>query len=81
MYKMYSHTPVINNKTINKDIITTAALNSRNRVIPGLLKTSLDVNLGLSGTDQDISFMRGTLIKTGILLNEKTCIIVSDKFN
>ena len=71
-FKTYPHTPVINNETINKDIITTAALNSRNRVISGLLETGLDINLGLRGTGQDISFMRSTLIRTGILLNEET---------
>lgn len=67
----YPHTPVINNETINKDIITTAALNSRNKVISGLLENNLDVNLGLRGTGQDISFMRSTLIRTGILLYEE----------
>ncbi len=71
-FEMYPHTPVINNETINKDIITTAALNSRNRVVSGLLETDLDINLGLRGTGQDISFMRSTLIRTGILLNEET---------
>ncbi|WP_333657147.1 hypothetical protein [Tissierella praeacuta] len=70
-YETYPHTPVINNETINKDIITTAALNSRNKVISGLLENNLDVNLGLRGTGQDISFMRSTLIRTGILLDEE----------
>jgi hypothetical protein len=70
-FKTYPYTPVINNETINKDIITTAALNSRNKVVAGLLETNLDINLGLSGTGQDISFMRSTLIMTGILLNEE----------
>lgn len=71
-FKTYPHTPMINNETINKDIITTAALNSRNKVVTGLLEADLDINLGLSGTGQDISFMRSTLIRTGILLNEET---------
>ena len=70
-FETYPHTPVINNETINKDIITTAALNSRNKVISGLLENNLDVNLGLRGTGQDISFMRSTLIRTGILLDEE----------
>ena len=70
-YKTYPHTPIVNNETINKNIITSAALNSRNKVISGLLETNLDINLGLSGTGQDISIMRSTLIRTGILLNEE----------
>lgn len=83
-FKTYPYTPVINNESINKDIITTAALNSRNKVVSGLLETNLDINLGLSGTGQDISFMRSTLIRTGILLNEEikpelTLLPVDDK--
>ncbi len=71
-FKLYPHTPVINNEIINKNIITTAALNSRNKLVSGLLETHLDINLGLNGTGQDVSFMRSTLIRTGILLNEET---------
>jgi len=71
-FKTYPNTPLINNETINKDIITTAALNSRNKVVTGLLEKDLNINLGLRGTGQDISFMRSTLIRTGILLNEET---------
>jgi hypothetical protein len=78
-YETYPHTPVINNETINKDIITTAALNSRNKVISGLLENNLDVNLGLRGTGQDISFMRSTLIRTGILLDEEKGLSTGEK--
>lgn len=83
-FKTYPYTPIINNETINKDIITTAALNSRNKVVSKLLETNLDINLGLSGNGQDISIMRSTLIRTGILLNveikpELTLLPVDDK--
>lgn len=70
-FKIYPNTPIINNEMINKDIITTAALSSRNKVVSGLLENNLDVNLGLKGSGQDISFMRSALIRTGILVNEK----------
>ena len=62
--------PIINNEAINKNELPTVALNSRNKIISGLLESELDVNLGLSGTGQDVSIMRSTLIKTGILQNE-----------
>lgn len=70
-FKTYPNTPIINNEMINKDIITTAALSSRNKLISGLLENNLDVNLGLKGSGQDISFMRSTLIRTGILVDEE----------
>lgn len=70
-FDKFPFTPVINNETINKDTITTAALNSRNKVISGLLEKELDFNLGLSGSGQDVSIMRSTLIRTGILINEQ----------
>lgn len=33
----------------------------------GLLNTTLDANLGLTGTGQDVSIMRSTLLQTGII--------------
>jgi len=71
-YKTYPNTPVINNESINKDELPTVAINSRNKLLTGLLENELDVNLGLTGTGQDVSFMRSTLVQTGILLNELT---------
>ncbi|NLX64373.1 MAG: hypothetical protein GX022_06345 [Clostridiaceae bacterium] len=69
--KTYPYTPVINNESINKNHLPSMAINSRNKLISGLLKNELGVNLGLTGTGQDVSFMRSTLIQTGILLNEQ----------
>ena len=71
-YKTYPNTPIINNESINKDLLPTVAINSRNKLLAGLLESELDVNLGLTGTGQDVSFMRSTLVQTGILLNEST---------
>ncbi len=70
--RIYTWTPVINNETINKDELSGQAINSRTKLVSGLLENELDINLGLTGTGQDVSFMRSTLIKTGILQNETT---------
>lgn len=68
--RIYPHTPIINNESINKNELPTVAINSRTKLISGLLENELDTNLGLTGTGQDVSIMRSTLIQTGILLNE-----------
>lgn len=65
----YPHAPTINNESINKNTLPTVAVNSRTKLLNGLLNATLDINLGLSGTGQDVSIMRSTLIQTGILLN------------
>lgn len=67
--KMFPFTPIINNESINKNDLPTVAINSRNKILAGLLESDLEVNIGLSGTGQDVSIMRSTLIKTGILQN------------
>ena len=69
-YATYINTPIINNESINKNDLPTVAINSRSKLISGLLENELNVNLGLAGTGQDISFMRSTLKMTGILINE-----------
>ena len=69
-YQIYPHTPIINNESLNKDALPTVAINSRNKLIAGLLENQLDINLGLTGTGQDVSFMRSALIQVGILINE-----------
>ena len=67
--EVYSNTPVINNEALNRNEATSIAKNSRNKVVAGLLRSELEPNLGLTGTGQDISIMRSTLIRTGILEN------------
>ena len=64
---LYPHAPTINNESINKNVLPTVAINSRSKLLTGLLNTSLEANLGLSGTGQDVSIMRSTLIQTGII--------------
>ena len=63
---VYSLTPVINNESVNKNEITSIAQNSRNKIISALLRSELEANLGLSGTGQEVSIMRSTLVRTGV---------------
>ena len=66
---IYPHAPTINNESINKNILPTVAINSRAKLLNGLLSTELEPNLGLSGTGQDVSIMRSTLVQTGVVKN------------
>jgi hypothetical protein len=73
---IYGDTPVINNEVINKKNPTSIACNSRSKIVAGLLRAELEPNLGLSGTGQEISIMRSTLINTGVLQqNGNSCTI------
>lgn len=67
---VYGMTPVINNESVNKNDITSVAQNSRNKIISALLRNELEANLGLTGTGQDVSIMRSTLLRTGIWAEE-----------
>ena len=67
---LFSLTPVINNESVNKTELTSTAFSSRNKIINGLLRAELEHNLGLSGTGQDVSIMRSTLVRTGIWSEE-----------
>lgn len=70
--RVYSRTPVINNEAINRNEITSITNNSRNRIIAGLLRNELEYNLGLAGSGQEVSIMRSTLLRTGILVTENS---------
>lgn len=63
----YAHTPVVINESINKDVLTTTAQKSRNKVISALLRNDLEKDLGLTGHGQDVAIMRTTLMRTGVL--------------
>ena len=69
---VFNRTPIINNESINKNDLPTVAINSRTKILAGLLTNELAPNIGLSGTGQDVSIMRSTLIKTGVLENADT---------
>lgn len=65
--KVFYRTPIINNESINKNILPSMAINSRSKILAGLLENELKPNLGLVGTGQEISIMRSTLVKTGVI--------------
>jgi hypothetical protein len=67
--RIFRKTPIINNESINKNSLPTQAINSRTKLLTGLLAGELLPNLGLTGTGQDVSMMRSTLIQTGIFTN------------
>ena len=67
--RIFALTPIINNESINKNVLPTVAINSRAKLLTGLLEDELAPQLGLSGTGQDVSIMRSTLIQTGVLVN------------
>lgn len=75
--RIYPYTPIINNESINKNVLPTVAINSRTKLISGLLENELDTNLGLTGTGQDVSIMRSTLIQTGILQNADNVPVIN----
>lgn len=64
--QVYACTPVINNEAMNKNEITSTANNSRNKIVAALLRNELEPNLGLTGSGQEVSIMRSTLIRTGV---------------
>jgi len=66
----YSDTPIISNEAVNRNEITGIATNSRSKIVSALLRNQLEHNLGLSGTGQEVSIMRSTLVRTGILVEE-----------
>ena len=80
---VYSETPIINNEAMNRNEITPTANNSRNKIIAALLRNELEPNLGLSGSGQEVSIMRSTLIRTGIWNEDKEnpniCLKPEDK--
>ncbi|QSZ28061.1 hypothetical protein ACETAC_04180 [Aceticella autotrophica] len=75
--RIYPYMPIINNESINKNVLPTVAINSRTKLISGLLENELEKNLGLTGTGQDVSIMRSTLIQTGILQNADNVPVIN----
>lgn len=67
---LFPRTPVINNEVINKEEITSITRNSRSKIIAALLREKLEPGLGLKGNSQEVSIMRSTLVRTGILVKE-----------
>lgn len=63
----FKHTPIINNEALNKDVLTSNTIKSREKIVSALLRSELEYNLGFSGHGQEVSVMRGILINTNIL--------------
>ncbi|MCI9127874.1 MAG: restriction endonuclease subunit S, partial [Eubacterium sp.] len=68
--KIYARTPIINNEAVNKNELSGAAYTSRNKIIAGLLRNTLEPGLGFTGTGQEVSIMRSTLVRKNILVEE-----------
>ena len=58
---------------MNRNEITATANNSRNKIVAALLRNELEPNLGLTGSGQEVSIMRSTLIRTGIWEENEGC--------
>ncbi len=69
--KVYARTPIINNEAVNKNELSGAAYTSRNKIIAGLLRSTLEPSLGFTGTGQEVSIMRSTLVRKNILVEEE----------
>lgn len=69
---IFNRMPIINNEQVNKNELPTNTINSRTKILGGLLANELAPNIGLSGTGQDVSIMRSTLLQTGVLTNIET---------
>lgn len=66
--EVFALTPVINNEAMNRTEVTTIANGSRTKIVAALLRNELEPNLGFSGSGQEVSVMRSTLLRTGILV-------------
>lgn len=75
--EVFSMAPIVNNEAINRDEITSVAHNSRNKIISALLRSELEPGLGLVGSGQEVSIMRSTLIRTGILIDEMGAVKIN----
>lgn len=64
--EIFYRTPVINNEMLNKNCLTGAATKSRAKLLDAMLNSPF-ADLGLSGSGQEVSFMRSALLLPGIL--------------
>ena len=69
--EVFPNTPTINNEIINRNQLTSIAVNSRTKLLEALMQKDLPYNLGLVGSGQDVSFMRSTLIVPGLLTQDQ----------
>ena len=77
-YLYFADTPKWNNEMINKNRLSRPILMARQRVVHGLLRPSLERDLGLTGSGPDMSIYRTLLRYTGIVVQKEgeeiTCL-------
>lgn len=78
--EIFYRTPVINNEMLNKNCLTGAATKSRAKLVEAMLN-SPSLDLGLSGSGQEISFMRSALLRPGILKKSDKDFLEKKIFN
>ena len=78
---VFENTPVITNETINKNNLPSVTLNSRQKVIKGLLADKLQPMLGLLKTSQDAAIARSLLKETGLIENLEENPVVTTSSN
>lgn len=80
--KVYPETPIINNEMLNKNELTSMAIHSREKLLNGIIRDFQRPGFGLSGSGQEISFLRSSLMNTGILKNLESvpeiCLVPED---
>lgn len=64
--EIFCRTPIVNNEMLNKNCLTGAAAKSREKLLDAMLNSPF-ADLGLSGSGQEVSFMRSALLRPGIL--------------
>ena len=75
--KLYNLTPIINNETLNRNAMSSVALRTRDKVIEALLQQELTPTLGQKGSSQGMSFVRSSLLHTGIIFQDGTRTMIS----
>lgn len=69
--QVYPNTPVICCEALNRTEPTRVAAASRSKVTTALLRPQLEPNLGLTGSGQEVSILRSTLIRTGVFVESE----------
>ncbi len=75
--KLYNLTPIINNETLNRNVLSSVALRTRDKVVEALLQQELTPTLGQKGSSQGMSFVRSALLHTGIIFQDGARTMIS----
>lgn len=66
-FTSFPKTPVIKNETLNKNVLSGAALHSRSKVLRALCAGRIEANLGFVGNGQETAMMRSAFKATGLI--------------